>query len=74
MTRPQHRDHDAGGGKYAKENDAMLDREQLRLNAWQKESTVYKPRLIPIVSLSAALALAIAGITAAYYLATGGTP
>jgi hypothetical protein len=74
MTRPQYRDNDTGGGKYAKENDAMLDNEQLRLTAWQKESTVYKATLLPIISVVAALALAGAGIAAVYYLTTGGTP
>ncbi|MEX2139562.1 MAG: hypothetical protein WD894_09895 [Pirellulales bacterium] len=73
MARPQYRDNYEGGGKYAKQNDAMLDQEQLRLTAWQKESTVYKPTLIPIVSLIAVLALAIAGMAAIYYLAAGST-
>jgi hypothetical protein len=73
MTRPQYRDNYAGGGKYAKENDTMLDQEQLRLIAWQKESTVYKPTLLPMISVLAVVALAIAGTAAVYYLATGGT-
>ena len=60
-------------GKYATENEAMLDQEQLRLTAWQAESTVYRTTRMPILVLLAVLAIA-AGGTVAVFLSAGGQP
>ena len=55
MTRPtpSYRDAYKGRGKYAIENNAMLDQEQLRLNAWEGESTRYKPVAVPLFFVGA---------------------
>jgi hypothetical protein len=56
-----YRDKYDGRGKYAKENHAMIEQEQVRLNAWENESTSYGPMnmaLLIVALLSAACVLA----------------
>jgi hypothetical protein len=58
-----YRDKYDGRGKYAKENHEMIDQEQVRLNAWENESTSYGPMnmaLLIVALLSAASILAAA--------------
>jgi hypothetical protein len=66
-----YRDVYEGRGKYAKENHAMLDREQVRLDAWQNESTLYKPTTARLLFVVAAVLLAAAIAAAIYYFAFG---
>ena len=68
-NQPQaYRDNYEGRGKYATENHAMLDQERLRLDAWQGESTIYKPAIAPLFFVVVALLLAAAILGAVYNL------
>jgi hypothetical protein len=69
---PSYRDHYEGRGKYAKQNDAMLIQEQLRLDAWQDESTQYKARVVPTLMVLAALLVVASIFAAVYFLALAG--
>ena len=73
MTRPtpSYRDAYKGRGKYAIENNAMLDQEQLRLNAWEGESTRYKPVAVPLFFVGGALLLVCAIAATIYYFVIG---
>jgi hypothetical protein len=66
-----YRDVYEGRGKYAKENHAMLGREQVRLDAWQNESTLYKPTTARLFYIVATVLLAAAIAAAIYYLTFG---
>jgi hypothetical protein len=66
-----YRDNYEGRGKYAKENHAMLDREQARLDAWHDESTLYKSTNMRLFFVVAAVLLAATILAAVYYLAFG---
>lgn len=72
MAHPEYRDHYDGRGKYALENDAMLDQEQSRLGEWISQSTRYKAAIVPLCSIAAALLLAGAAGAVIYYFAAGG--
>jgi hypothetical protein len=66
-----YRDNYEGRGKYAKENHAMLDREQARLDAWHDESTLYNATNMRLFFVAAGLLLAAAIAAAIYYFAFG---
>jgi hypothetical protein len=66
-----YRDNYEGRGKYAKENHAMLDRDQTRLDAWHDESTLYKTTNMRLFFVVAAVLLAATILAAAYYFAFG---
>jgi hypothetical protein len=66
-----YRDNYEGRGKYAKENHAMLDREQTRLDAWHDESTLYKPTNMRLLFVAAAVLLVATIAAAIYYFAFG---
>ncbi len=66
-----YRDNYEGRGKYAKENHAMLDREQARLDGWHGESTLYRPTNMRLFFVVAAVLLAATILAAAYYFAFG---
>lgn len=61
-------DNYLGGGKYAEENDAMLNSECSRTLAWQTESTKYKRSMVLQVGLAVVL-MAVAGGAALYAIA-----
>ncbi len=66
-----YRDTYEGRGKYAKENHAMLDREQARLDAWQDQSTLYKPTNMRLFFVVTAVLAAAVIFAAVYYVAFG---
>ncbi len=66
-----YRDVYEGRGKYAKENHAMLDREQARLDAWQDQSTLYKPTNMRLFFVVTAVLAAAVILAAVYYFAFG---
>ena len=68
MSHPKYRDHYDGRGKYALENDAMLDHEKKRLGQWQSQSTRYTATFVPLLLAGAAVLLAAAISAAIYYL------
>jgi hypothetical protein len=68
-NQPQaYRDNYEGRGKYATENQAMLDQERLRLDSWQGESTIYKPAIASRLFVGVALFLAVAVLGVVYHL------
>ena len=61
MSRSQsYRDNYEGRGRYAKENDAMLDSECSRTTAWQDQSTQYQCSISWAKYVSIAILVAIA--------------
>jgi hypothetical protein len=66
-----YRDKYDGRGKYAKENHEMIDREQVRLNAWQDESTSYSPKNMALFFIVAAVLSAASVLAAVCYFAFG---
>lgn len=56
---PGYRDDYEGRGKYAKENEAMLRSEQLRLTDWEAQSTRYRGTLWPLLA-----GVAVSGLAA----------
>jgi hypothetical protein len=68
MARSQsYRDNYEGRGKYAKENDAMLDSERLRAIAWQKEPTEFKRSLVWPSSLAILFLVAVAAAIVGFF-------
>jgi hypothetical protein len=74
MARPEYRDQYDGRGKYALENDAMLDHEQSRLGEWQSQSTRYRATFAPVYFVAVGIVLAAAVSAIIYYLVAGGRP
>jgi hypothetical protein len=68
MARSQsYRDMYEGRGKYALENDTMLNSESVRLTAWQNESTQYKRSFIWPSSLAILFLAAVAAAMLGYF-------
>ena len=60
-----------GPGKYAQENEAMLDRECLRTHDWQNDPASRARRSVPFLPIAAVLLMAIVASAAVYMLAFG---
>jgi hypothetical protein len=64
MARSQsYRDNYQGRGKYAKENEAMLDSECSRTTAWRDQPTQYQCSISWAKYLSMAILITMAAIT-----------